>query len=430
MSGEVSPGFLALLAGGALVLLLVDLALSVLLLSVTALSRVALRRLDQEAGGVYAFLEEIRSVGSAHRAAAHVARQACLLGFVSLAALAAAAAGSGHPWRWAVGAGAVLAVLVVETAAARALAVRDPRAALRTTAGLLRPLFVLATPVLSPLARLFRRWAEAGRSDEEERDDEVAAEAEVEAFLEVGEREGILEAGESEMVRGIVDLDETRVREIMTPRTDIEAVSADDTAAEARTVLITAGHSRLPVFRENLDNVIGIVHGRDLLKAAEEGRDGEPVSRFTRPALFVPETRTVSELLAEMRQRTHVALVVDEYGGLAGLVTLEDILEEIVGDIRDEHDSEEAQLQPEPDGAWLVSALAHVEEVEDLFGLELPNRDFDTVGGLVVSTLGRVPAAGESFVVQNVAIEVVESDPRRVYRVRMRPLPSAGRETP
>ncbi len=430
MSGGASPAFVALLAGGALLLLLMDLALSVLLLSVTAVSRVALRRLDQEAGGEYAFLEEIRSVGSAHRAAAHVARQACLLGFAGLVALLAAVVGSGHPWRWAIGAAAVLAVLVVETAAARALAVRDPRGALRTTAGLLRPLLVAATPFLSPLARLFRRWADAGRDEQEERDDDAAAEAEVEAFLEVGEREGILEAGESEMVRGIVDLDETRVREIMTPRTDIEAVSADDTAAEARAVLIASGHSRLPVFRENLDNVIGIVHGRDLLKAAEEGRDGEPVSRFARPALFVPETRTVSELLAEMRQRTHIALVVDEYGGLAGLVTLEDILEEIVGDIRDEHDSEEAQLQPEPDGAWLVSALAHVEEVEDLFGLDLPNRDFDTVGGLVVSTLGRVPAAGETFVVQNVTVEVVEADPRRVYRVRMRPIPSARGDSP
>jgi CBS domain containing-hemolysin-like protein len=430
MSGEGSPGLIALLAGVALLLLLVDLALSVLLLSVTALSRVALRRLDQEAGGDYAFLEEIRSVGSAHRAAVHVARQACLLGFVTLAAVLAAGAGSGHPWRWAVGAGGTLAVLVVETVAARALAVRDPRAALRATAGLLRPLFVVATPVLSPLARLFRRWAEAGRVQEEEREDDVAAEAEVEAFLEVGEREGILEAGESAMVRGIVDLDETRVREIMTPRTDIEAVSADDTAAEARAVVIAAGYSRLPVFRENLDNVIGIVHGRDLLKAAEEGRDAEPVSRFARPALFVPETRTVAELLGEMRQRTHIALVVDEYGGLAGLVTLEDILEEIVGDIRDEHDSEEAQLQPQPDGTWLVSALAHVEEVEDLFGLDLPDRTFDTVGGLVVSTLGRVPAAGEAFVVQNVAVEVVEADPRRVYRVRMRSLPADRGPTP
>ena len=430
MTASMSTSTMVSLAVGAGLLLTVDLALSVLLLSVTALSRVALRRMQQEAGGAYAFLEEIRAAGSAHRAAAHVVRQGCLLGAVILVAILAEGSGAGRPWAWGLAAGLGIGVLGLETLAARALAVRDARKSLRATAFLVRPVYLVASPVLVPMSRLFRRWAEAARGEEEDHETDEAAEAEVEAFIEVGEREGILEAEEGEMVRGIVDLAETRVREIMTPRTDIEAVPADLRASEARAVVISAGHSRMPVYRDNLDNVIGVLHGRDLLRATEEGRNEEPVGRFVRPALFVPETRTVAELLTEMRQRTHLALVVDEYGGLAGLVTLEDILEEIVGDIRDEHDSEETEIQAQPDGSWLVSALVHVEELEDLFGLELETRDFDTVGGLVVSTLGRVPEVGERFAIRNVAVEVLEADPRRVYRVRMRAIPPPEENAP
>jgi CBS domain containing-hemolysin-like protein len=156
------------------------------------------------------------------------------------------------------------------------------------------------------------------------------------------------------------------------------------------------------------------------MRAWAEGWEDATVSTFMRPALFVPETRTVSELLAEMRQRTHVALVVDEYGGLAGLVTLEDLLEEIVGDIRDEHESEEAEIQSQSDGSILASGLAHIEEIENLFDLQVGERDYDTVGGLVTSFLGRVPETGEMLVVHGLKIEVIEADPRRVYRVRIR----------
>lgn len=407
------------LAGLAAVFFAIDLALTVLLLSATALSRVALRRLDQESGGRFPFLEEFRAAGSAHRAAVHVARQASLLSASLLVAGGAYAAGWPAAPAWGFAVGFAVGVVLLETLAARALSARDPRASLRATAFLIRPAYLVAAPIALPVAALFRRWAAAARAPEEDREEEDVEE-EVEAFIEVGEREGILEADEGAMVRGIVDLGETVVREIMTPRTDILALPSSATVAEAAETLVRSGHSRIPAYRERLDDVVGILHGRDLLRAAGEGKRDETVAGFLRPALFVPETRTVAELLTEMRQRTHIALVVDEYGGLAGLVTLEDILEEIVGDIQDEHDAEEAEVQPQADGSWIVSALAHIEEVQDLFGLEFAEREFDTVGGLVVSTLGRVPEAGERFEFQGISVEVLDADPRRVYRVRIR----------
>lgn len=425
----MSPGWAiacAVAAGG---LFLVDLALSVLLLSVASSSRVALRRVNLEANGRFGFLEEIKTAGSAHRAAVHAMRQASLLGAVALTAIAATV----WTWRWSWAAGAgfglLVGVLLVETYAARLLTLHDARGAVRTTAFLAPAAYALTWPFLAPLRALSARHDGNTHEGEREEDDH---DEDAEAYIEVGEREGILEPGEGAMVRGIMDLGETLVREIMTPRTDIIAFPADTTVAEARRVALEAGHSRFPVYGDGIDNVIGVLHVRDLLRAWHEGWEQAPVTGFSRSALFVPETRTVAELLREMRERTHLALVVDEYGGLAGLVTLEDLLEEIVGEIRDEHEIEDDEIQVQSDGSVLVNGLAHVEEIERMFHLAFEERDFDTVGGMVVASLGRVPETGETFDVQGVRVEVVEADPRRVYRVRLRSevAPSDGRDAP
>ncbi len=166
--------------------------------------------------------------------------------------------------------------------------------------------------------------------------------------------------------------------------------------------------------------MIGVLHSRDLFQAWEGKEDQQPIRRFLRPSVFVPETLSAADLLTEMRQKTQIALVVDEYGGIAGLVTLEDVLEEIVGEIRDEHDSEEELIHEESSGCWLVDAVAHVDELEPLFEVEFGERDFDTVGGLVVSGFGRVPAVGESLVTHGLRVEVLQADNRRVLRVRIR----------
>jgi CBS domain containing-hemolysin-like protein len=405
--------------------LLLDLALSAALLAVSSLSRVAVRRLSQETPG-FAWVEDLRVPHSSRRMAAQIVRQASLLGASFLCGAAASAAPGGWPWVAGLAAGIGLGVLAVETIGARLLARRSARGVLRATAPVVRFAHVVARPVVAPLALLAGRPSPA--AVDPERDD--PQDEEVEALIEVGRREGILEASEGEMVRGIVDIGDTRVREIMTPRTDIDAFEARLTVREVRRVLVGVAHSRFPVYRGSMDNVVGILHTRDLLRAWEEGQDGAPITAFVRPALFVPETQLVSELLAQMRVRTHVAVVVDEYGGVAGLVTLEDLLEEIVGDIRDEHDVEEALIQPEGESTWVVNGLAHVEQLEALLGLEIHERDYDTVGGLVVSEFGRVPAAGETLVARGVRLEVVESDRRRVYRVRVRRAPTAEPREP
>jgi CBS domain containing-hemolysin-like protein len=427
MSEPWSAGAVAAGLAGAGVLFLLDLALSVMLLSLTSLSRVALRRLSQESGGRLKFLEDIKTIASIHRSAVHTVRQTSLLGGIALVAWTVDGAGVPYAGAAAALVGAFVGIFLMETFVARLIALRDPRAAVRATAVLVRPVYAVTYPVLAPIHAAFRRWA--GEVEDEERGDDEADE-EVEAFIEVGEREGILEPAEGEMVRGIVDLDETRVREIMTPRTDLVALAADAPVSEARRVALREGHSRFPVYQGTIDNIVGVLHVRDLLRAWEEGWDDAPVSGFARPAVFVPETRTVAELLAEMRAGSHLALVVDEYGGLAGLVTIEDLLEEIVGDIRDEHDDVEADVQPQPDGSALVSGLAHVEELESAFHVEFGEREFDTVGGLVTATLGRVPEAGESLEAHGLRIEVLEADPRRVFRVRVRaagaPAPPGG----
>jgi CBS domain containing-hemolysin-like protein len=301
------------------------------------------------------------------------------------------------------------------------LALREPRTSLRLTAFLAPAAHAVTWPLLTPIHKAFRRKVDplAEEEDREEETDEV-----VEAFIEVGEREGILEKSEGEMVRGIVDLDQTSVREIMTPRVDVVALPATASVAEARRAAIEGGHSRFPVYGDSIDHVLGILHVRDLLRASEDGWGDRGIGDLVRPAVFVPETRTVAEALAEMRTGAHVALVADEYGGFAGMVTLEDLLEEIVGEIQDEHDPGDAPLRAEEGGAWLVSGLAHAEELERVFGVDLGERDYDTVGGFVTAALGRVPAPGETFASRGLTVEVVEADARRVRRIRVRPDPS------
>jgi putative hemolysin len=417
----------AIASGGVILLLVLDLALSVMTLSATALSRIALRRMNTDSGNRLPFLEDFKTVPSSHRAAIHTLRQVALVSAVALTGWIFMRASWPGGWWGGVAVGAFIATLLVETVLARVIALKEPRTALRLTAILVRPVHALTYPVLAPVHAAFRRWA--GTIAEEEESDEDDDE-DVEAFIEVGEREGILEKSEGRMVRGIVDLDQTLIREIMTPRVDVVAMHAKASVADARRIALAAAHSRFPVYGETIDNVVGLLHVRDLLRAWDEGWGDTGIGGLVRPAVFVPETRTVAEVLAEMRTRAHAALVVDEYGGFAGMVTLEDLLEEIVGEIHDEHDLKDARLLAESGGAWLLSGAAHAEELERVFGVDLGERDYDTVGGFVTAALGRVPVKGESFEHDGLVVEIVEADPRRVRRVRVRPRASSAGAAP
>jgi len=409
---------------GAAFLFLLEAAFAVALSAASALSRVALHRLGTENGERLAFVQDLRETSSAYRLAAVLARQLCLLGGALLVVLGLRAAGWSRPVLMGIGIAAAAAVVALELCVARIAAVWDPRRALRGTAFLIRFARFVLFPLVQPVHLLLSKTGGIQTATDEQREDEQ--DEEVEALIEVGEREGLLEANEGEMMRSIVDLDETVVREIMTPRPDIIAIPVETDVDQARRVFLKAGHSRLPVYQQTLDEVVGVLHVRDLLRASDAANGGKGVAEYMREGMFVPETMSVAELLAEMRLRTHIALVVDEYGGTAGLVTLEDLLEEIVGEIRDEHEPDESDVRREADGAWLINAAVHVDKLTELFGVEFGERDFDTVGGLVVSELGRVPRQGETFEFRTLQIEVLEVDRRRTRLVRVRTSPSSG----
>jgi CBS domain containing-hemolysin-like protein len=222
-----------------------------------------------------------------------------------------------------------------------------------------------------------------------------------------------------ELLQSIVDFTETVVKEVMTPRPDVVAVPADSTLQNLRSVFREEQYSRMPVYRDSLDNIVGIVFIKDLA-ALPPGAE-PPLTTLMRPATFVPESKRVSDLLKEMQRRqVQLAIVVDEYGGTAGLVTVEDLLEEIVGEIRDEYDVESETVTDEGDGVFVFSGKVSVDEVRDRLGVTIEREGFETLGGYLLSHLGRMPYVGEAFGTDDLSVEVLEVERRRITRVRVR----------
>jgi putative hemolysin len=239
------------------------------------------------------------------------------------------------------------------------------------------------------------------------------------AAEEQAEEGAISEEEGRELLQSIVDFTETVVREVMTPRPDIVAISADASLHELRSLFREEQYSRIPVFRKDLDDIIGIVFVKDLV-ALPPGAE-PPMTTLMRSAYMVPESKRVSELLKEMQRRqAQTAIVVDEYGGTAGLVTVEDLLEEIVGEIRDEYDVESETVTEEGDGTFVFSGKVSVDEVRDRLGVEIEREGFETVGGYLLSHLGHMPYVGETFEVDDLAVEVLEVERRRITKVRVR----------
>jgi putative hemolysin len=226
---------------------------------------------------------------------------------------------------------------------------------------------------------------------------------------------------ERRLLQSIVDFSDILVREVMTPRPDIVAIRSDASVAELRALFRDQQYSRLPVYNENLDNIAGFVFVKDLMALDCADMDSQPVSTLLRPATFVPETKRVPELLKEFQgKQVQSAIVVDEYGGTAGLVTIEDLLEEIVGEIRDEYDVETEPIVDEGHGSFVVSGKADVDQIADRLGVDIEREGFETVGGYLLSHLGRVPAVGETFDIDDLTVEVLEAERRRVHKVRVR----------
>ncbi|MEX1127818.1 MAG: hemolysin family protein [Vicinamibacterales bacterium] len=301
---------------------------------------------------------------------------------------------------------------------------------------LLPPFDVLARavrPLTNSLTRLILEPRREGNGNGTP--PEAAIGAALEAQSENDGEQGLIEEEGRKLLQSIVDFGDTLVREVMTPRPDMVAISADATLAELRELFQEQEYSRIPVYGENLDNILGLVYVKDLIQlegASDAARLQPDLPQLLRPATFVPETKRVADLLKEFqRKQTQIAIVLDEYGGTAGLATIEDLLEELVGEIRDEYDVETEPVTEEPDGSFIFSGKVNFDQVCDRLDVAVEPEGFETVGGYVLTRVGRVPAVGETFELDGMQVEVLEAERRRIHRVRFkRSLPASGEPRP
>ena len=242
----------------------------------------------------------------------------------------------------------------------------------------------------------------------------------IQQIIDAGEEEGLINEEENEMIRSIFEMKNRVVREIMVPRTDMAVVPVDAPIGEILDTINRCGHSRIPVYEGTVDNITGLLYAKDLLR--EWGKDAADIqpARIMRAPFFIPETKNFEELLQDFkRKRVHIAIVIDEYGGTSGLITIEDILEQIVGDIQDEYDIEEEWLVEQSDGAVVVDARLPIEELEERFGVEVDRDKFDTVAGLIFHLIGRIPVIGEEVESPPLLMTILEADERKIRKVRI-----------
>jgi magnesium and cobalt transporter len=276
--------------------------------------------------------------------------------------------------------------------------------------------YVLFWPVLFPMRRVFERL---DREEEEAHEDEEVTDEEVQAYIDVGEEEGILEGTEGKMIQSVVDFGDRVARELMTPRIDVLAFDATHPFDELAALFSESKYSRIPIYEGSVDKITGIVHIKEVFDALIR-REARPLSELARPPYFISETKKVSELLREFQsEHIQVAVVVDEYGGTAGIITIEDVVEEIVGEIADEHEEDEATIVDLGDGEYMVSGQLRVEALEELLDADLEGDDYETVAGLIFTSTGRVPKVGAVIKKNGYQFIVDRADRRRIYRVRV-----------
>ncbi|MEA2828780.1 MAG: magnesium and cobalt exporter, family [Actinomycetota bacterium] len=344
----------------------------------------------------------------------------CHLGAASIVSLLA------EQWAGALGVALgilfeVVVIFVLAEAIPKTFAVQHPdRAALRVAP------FVSAI-IKFPLVRLLS-WVLIGLANvlvpgKGLKTGPFVSESELLATVDVATEGEVIEREERRLIHSIIEFGDTVVREVMVPRPDMVAVEARATVKDALEVALAAGFSRIPVYEQGIDDIVGILYTKDLIRAVHDGKGDEPVRALVRTANFVPETKRVAELLPEMqKQKQHMAIVVDEHGGVAGLVTLEDLIEELVGEIVDEYDVEEAPVEDLGGGEYRVNARMPIDELEELLSIELPEGGYDTVGGLLLDLLGHVPAEGEGVDFDGHRMIAEKVQGRRIGRVRIAPL--------
>jgi putative hemolysin len=334
---------------------------------------------------------------------------------------------------FSLGAGLLLS-LIFRQIIPRLITARNPEGVSLFLLPIVRPIYYVFALITDPFGSLRRDKSplettivpsspaeEANDEDNDENNDSL------QTLIEAGEAEGMIEERERELIETIVDFGDTTSDEVMTPRTEIEALPIDSTVKEARDRIIESKYSRLPVYREQIDNIEGMIYVRDLLQFWANGKTDEKIADLTsviRAVKFVPETKPVAELLKEMQTaRVQMAIIVDEYGGVAGLVTVEDILEELVGEIEDEDTSQEEIIEiVESDDHTYFDVLGSVEigKIERLFDMEIEDDDFTTIAGLVISEVGYVPKAGEKLQFRGLDVEILRADEKRINLLRLR----------
>lgn len=293
-------------------------------------------------------------------------------------------------------------------------AIAEP--SLRSLLAISHVFYYLFWPILFPL-----RWTIArveARRDESAADEEVSDD-EVRAYIDVGEEEGILEEGEGQLVQSIVDFGDAIAREVMTPRVELHAYDADGRFEALAKLFSETKYSRIPVFERDVDHIVGLVHVKDLFDVVLRG-ETRSVRELMRQPYFVSETKPLFELLREFQtEHIQVAIVVDEFGGTAGLVSIEDVVEEIVGDISDEHEDEEATVVEIEPGVYLVNGMTRTDSIREVFGIDIDDEGYETVAGLIFTAMGRVPKVAETVKKNGLVFEVERADRKRIYRVRV-----------
>jgi putative hemolysin len=296
------------------------------------------------------------------------------------------------------------------------------------------PLHAVLSSITHPLSHVLHRFVrveEAAPAGSEPATEQSGGE-EFQAYLDIGEDEGIIKEDESRLIQSVVEFGDTVVREVMTPRTEVVACEEKANIGQLREIMVRHRHSRIPIYRGDFDHIVGIAHIRQLLAAYAAGRESDPVTGVMHPALFIPETKPVSSLLKEMQQRgDQAAIVIDEFGGVSGIVTMEDLLEEIVGELRDEDQAAVTEIAEEGPSKYIFKGSAELDQLRDLTGRRFDGYDCSTVAGMVVAFLGRVPAPGEEFDIEDIRFRILDADRKRVRRIRVSlPATAPPQDTP
>ena len=383
---------------------------------------IRLRHWSEEAGGRVRTLHDQPVRFAAFRSLLSLASRLLPIAFYVAVAALGGAAGAPHP-AWLGLAIAVVLLAAVEILN-RLLVGRDPERALRALTFFYRAAVLLLLPAAAAIGALVPHHR-LERREEADEDDEAASDEEIEAFIDVGTREGILEPEQGEWLSNIVSFGEAQVRSVMTPRIDMVCAPIDSGLDALAERFLESGHSRIPLYQESIDHIVGVLHIRDLLRAL---RAPQPpaLAELMKPPLFIPETKPLAELLKELQTRfQQVAIVVDEYGGTAGLATVEDLVEEIVGEISDEHEDGESDMTALGEGVWRLAGRAHLEVLDELFGVDIEDAEYETVAGLIFSALGHVPHPGETVEQEGLRFTVEEVANRRIETLRVERIPAA-----